>query len=202
MQELKVCIISKNEILSRFFELELMNMGCTVTVSTSAEKTDGFDAVIVDRDTVRGSIKCACPILSVSASQASEQNGVLPWPTPIKNIRSQLYALVDMGTHIYDEGADAQRGSVIYRAGERTFLLNGESIELSKKQEVILCELCRAGGSIVRRDRIMEILGATDGNISDVYICHLRKKLEGEGAKRLIFTHRGEGYSTSLVLEE
>ena len=44
----------------------------------------------------------------------------------------------------------------------------------------------------------MELLEASDGNISDVYICRLRKKLEGNTKQRLIFTDRGEGYRTVL----
>lgn len=53
-------------------------------------------------------------------------------------------------------------------------------------------------GEVLSRERIREELGKGEskgGNLCDVYICHLRKKLETPSGRRLIFTVRGEGYS-------
>ena len=59
-----------------------------------------------------------------------------------------------------------------------------------------------ANGEIISRERIMGLLGADDGNISDVYICHLRKKLDEKLGRKLIITERGKGYRTNLRLSK
>ncbi len=201
MQKARACIISKNKALTRFFELELINLSYDVSIRTEIELTEEFDAVILDKDTVKGGVRCACPVLVVSEDTVAEGSRSLPWPTPIDSIREQLLRML---------GEQASRQSVsekeefdgrIYATGERRFLIGGINVELSKNEAAILERLCRAKGEAVSRGEIMELLGAVEGNISDVYICLLRKKLERQLGRRLIFTHRNKGYSTCLTLE-
>ncbi len=198
MQGARICIISKNKELSRFFELELKNMDCDVRVRTDADTAEPFDAVIVDKDTVKSAVKCACPTLSVSSDITDDDNALL-WPTPVKSIREKLYLLLRERTDSSGATQSKTWDDRVYKTGDRSFLINGTSVELSKNEAAILTELCRASGEIVPRSKIMELLGATEGNISDVYICLLRKKLEAKFGRRLIFTHRSKGYSTCLI---
>ncbi len=67
-------------------------------------------------------------------------------------------------------------------------------IPLSDSEYKILSELCANRGDIVSRERMLNILGAESGNISDVYICHLRRKIDSRLGLKLIYTVRGEGY--------
>ena len=46
----------------------------------------------------------------------------------------------------------------------------------------------------VLREEIDAILSVDDGNMSDVYICHLRRKLDNKLGLKLIYTIRGKGY--------
>ena len=68
------------------------------------------------------------------------------------------------------------------------------SIPLSDSEYKILYELCANRGEIVSREKMLKILGSESGNISDVYICHLRRKIENRLGLKLIYTVRGEGY--------
>ncbi|MBE6578076.1 MAG: winged helix-turn-helix transcriptional regulator [Ruminococcaceae bacterium] len=200
MQSTRICITSKNKELSRFFELELKNMDFDVFVYDDADAFDAFDAVIVDVDTVRGTPKCTCPVIRVSADSSNE-SAVLTWPMPVKLIRENIYSILNANTNAFENDNDAWDGRV-YVTGDRTFLINGTRVGLSKNEAEILVSLCRARGETVLRESIMELLGASEGNISDVYICLLRKKLETKFNRRLIFTHRNKGYSTGLWIDE
>jgi two-component system copper resistance phosphate regulon response regulator CusR len=63
-----------------------------------------------------------------------------------------------------------------------------------KNEYKVLSVLCENRGETVDRDRIYSILGAEEGNMGDVYICHLRKKIDNPLGIKLIYTVRGKGY--------
>lgn len=71
-------------------------------------------------------------------------------------------------------------------------------IELTKKEFDLLLYLIGKKNETVTRDEILnevwghEFVGQT--NVVDVYILHLRNKIEADGAKKLIKTVRGIGY--------
>lgn len=68
---------------------------------------------------------------------------------------------------------------------------------LTKTEETLLSLLLEAKGAVVDKDTLAKALfpDAEDAKGSvTVYIHYLRKKLETNG-KRLIFSHRGKGYS-------
>ena len=69
-----------------------------------------------------------------------------------------------------------------------------EGIALTDNEYKVLSLLCERRGETVTRGEISELLGATDGNISDVYICMLRRKIDNRFGVKLIYTVRGEGY--------
>ena len=56
--------------------------------------------------------------------------------------------------------------------------------------------------SPVRRDELMRLFGAEKGNIADVYISRLRKKLEDPHGPRIIETVRGEGYRLKVKIKK
>lgn len=79
---------------------------------------------------------------------------------------------------------------VVRRAGER--------IELSRREYALLELLASKTGQVVTRESIWENIyefnSEADSNVVDVFIGHLRKKIEREGLPRLIHTRRGHGY--------
>lgn len=78
----------------------------------------------------------------------------------------------------------------------------GKEVELTSKEFALLELLALRTGEVVRRSDVWEQLydfnQDIESNVVDVYIAHLRKKLETDGLKKLIHTRRGEGY----ILEE
>ena len=67
-------------------------------------------------------------------------------------------------------------------------------IPLSDNECKVLATLCESRGELVARETIYALLGAEDGNMGDVYICHLRRKIDNKLGLKLIYTVRGKGY--------
>ena len=61
--------------------------------------------------------------------------------------------------------------------------------------------LCNKAGSTVSREEILNLFDASDSNIAEVYICHLRGKLEAPFGIKVIYTVRGKGYTTDYRME-
>jgi DNA-binding response OmpR family regulator len=71
-------------------------------------------------------------------------------------------------------------------------------IELSAREiEVLACLMLRAEGVVSKAELIATVWGPDfqgDSNIVEVYVRHLRKKLEGPFGRKVIDTVRGSGY--------
>jgi DNA-binding response OmpR family regulator len=81
---------------------------------------------------------------------------------------------------------------------QRVVRRGGERIELSRREYALLELLASKTGQVVTRQTIWESIyefdSEADSNVVDVFIGHLRKKIEREGLPRLIHTRRGHGY--------
>jgi two-component system response regulator MprA len=82
--------------------------------------------------------------------------------------------------------------------GARTVTRGDDSIVLTKTEFDLLVLLARTPGIVLDRDTIYEEIWGIDfltsSNSLDVYVGYLRRKLEADGAPRLIHTVRGVGY--------
>ena len=71
------------------------------------------------------------------------------------------------------------------------------SVELSAKEVEVMAYLMKARGSVPKADLLAGVWGSDfvgGANIAEVYVSHLRKKLEGPFGRRVIETVRGTGY--------
>lgn len=84
-------------------------------------------------------------------------------------------------------------------AGTHEVKRAGRSIALTRTEFVFLEYLMRRAGRVVSRDDLMEAVWGIDrdveSNTIDVFVFQLRGKLESGGARRLIQTVRGFGYT-------
>ena len=78
----------------------------------------------------------------------------------------------------------------------------GVTLELSAREYAVLECLVHSRGRVVSRERLLDHVyghgSETASNVIDVFIAHLRRKVDGAGASKLIHTRRGLGY----MLEE
>lgn len=81
---------------------------------------------------------------------------------------------------------------------DTTVAVNGDKIELSKNEFLILKTLLEKKGRVVSREEIMDRLWGNDEFVDDntltVNVTRIRKKLESAGKKDFIGTKRGIGY--------
>ena len=71
-------------------------------------------------------------------------------------------------------------------------------IELTRREFELLEVFARNAGIVLGRDRLLELVWgydwAADGNVVDVFVSYLRRKLEAGGEPRMIQTVRGVGF--------
>ena len=89
-------------------------------------------------------------------------------------------------------------GDVSLNLDDTTATANGNRIELTKNEFLILKILIENSNKVVSREEIMERLWGNDefvdGNTLTVNMTRLRKKIEAAGVKDYIVTKRGMGY--------
>ena len=92
------------------------------------------------------------------------------------------------------------RGAML-NTGDGTLTYQGKNIDLTKNEYRILLALMQNKGSVVSRERLMELLwegdSFVDENTLTVNVNRLRKKLDGAGLKAFITTKFGVGYLIS-----
>ena len=92
------------------------------------------------------------------------------------------------------------RGAML-NTGDGTLTYEGKSIDLTKNEYRILLVLMKQKGTVVSRERLMELLwegdSFVDENTLTVNVNRLRKKLDGAGLTGFITTKFGVGYLIS-----
>ncbi|WP_280263285.1 response regulator transcription factor [Nocardia abscessus] len=95
------------------------------------------------------------------------------------------------------EGARAVGQVRIDPAGHRV-LAAGKPVELTKREFEVLALLAEHTGIVLGREQILSAVWGydfpTDTNVVDVFVSYLRRKLEADGAPRVIHTVRGVGF--------
>ena len=89
-------------------------------------------------------------------------------------------------------------GNLVLNTSEKSVTRGGKQIELTGKEYEVLEYLMQSKNRILSRDQIKEHVWdfdyEGDSNIIDVLIKNIRKKIDVEGGKRIIYTKRGLGY--------
>ena len=83
-----------------------------------------------------------------------------------------------------------------YQPEAHTVSLNGKTVTLTKKEEeLFLLLLSNLDGTVTRKEIENALWEKRDvGNAADVYVCHLKKKLEGLAGAGCLLNVRGKGY--------
>jgi len=80
----------------------------------------------------------------------------------------------------------------------RTVTRGGEPVELTRREFDLLEALARHTGLVLTRPQLLDQVWGydwpADGNVVDVFVGYLRRKLEAGGRPRLIHTVRGVGF--------
>lgn len=210
----RVALISADEMVLRFFVSELTGRGYgCVCGSAVTEKMYGCAFWIADADSV-ALADTTKPILWISKdfSSALQESEVpmtwrLSFPSSLRELNRFLSLAVGaddtaFGVDIAEPTDDAhsETQNELFYDGSIVFY-RGQAVSLSETEKKLLFALGRACGALVPRCEIATLLGDEKGNSVEVYICHLRNKLEKPFAVRLIETVRGKGYRLCASLK-
>lgn len=201
-----IAIVSRDAELSKLIALEAELCGCSYRIlSRIPADISGYKMIFIDTGTVEiqealeGSSVFLVSVDSDSIPSYARYGAVLRYPLLLTELRNVIF-----GAGIRGEAADREKmhTSVIYADKERREIeLEGRKAVLSENEFAVLSALCLASGKAVSRAELDELLGVSEGNMSDVYICRLRKKLEELSTQKVIYTVRGIGYRTEFTIE-
>ena len=196
MKPKKIIIVTASAQLRDFFKLEALNfdfsVDCIEKLDRSHNDLSSYDLAIIDKDTIKQTpLNTAKKEITVSAKSGTAD---ITYPCLISELRAiynGLYSRPYLTEHIVDNNVIQ---IIFYKEEKNTVSVNDKKYVLSDAEYRILSLLCKYPENTVLREELQKLFGNESSNISDVYICKLRKKLEQPLGQRLIFTVREKGY--------
>ncbi len=200
-------LICADERMFRFFEIELAHLGLVALKEPSTEEAPCL--MILDTQTVSveemlaKTYLPACPILAYGYGtvEISEERGIyLRRPFSLSELETTLRRLTAPVTTTAAPLARAHSSPVstdndTLELSPATYSLSvgGHTVQLTPAEWAILACLHARRGETVGREELATLLQG-GGNSVDVYVCHLRRKIEKPLGRRMIETVRGKGY--------
>lgn len=115
-------------------------------------------------------------------------------PFRMSDLRAEFAALGSMVQREVPVPTLPQIKSLTLLEESRCVLMGNRQISLTDKEFAVLSLLVQKGEEGVTKEELSALLNAGDTNEGQVYICHLRCKLEHAFGVRLIKTVRNKGY--------
>ena len=121
-------------------------------------------------------------------------------PFAVPELVARLRALLRRGGDPSGAGAPGRLaiGDVVIDPAARTVIRGDREIELTRREFELFETLARNAGIVLSRERLLELVWGydwpADGNVVDVFVSYLRRKLEAGGEPRIIQTVRGVGF--------
>jgi DNA-binding response OmpR family regulator len=95
-------------------------------------------------------------------------------------------------------GEPIRVGDLVVDPARRSVHRGGRAVELTRREFDLLEELARHRNVVLSRGQLLEQVWGydfeVDGNVVDVFVGYLRRKLEAAGEPRMIHTVRGVGF--------
>lgn len=217
----KILIVEDEEKLARLVELELTYEGYAVTKAgngiSGLEKAQsgGFDLILLDillpglngMEVLRRLRRASqVPVIILTARDAvmDKVSGLdcgaddyITKPFAIEELLARIRACLRKTAAPKDDETLSACG-VTLDPMRRTVCVNGEPVELTKREFDLLHYLIKNKNIAVSRDTLLEnVWGydfAGDTNAVDVYVRYLRSKIDDAFDIKLIHTVRGIGY--------
>ncbi|MBA2637983.1 MAG: response regulator transcription factor [Solirubrobacterales bacterium] len=120
-------------------------------------------------------------------------------PFAVEELVARLRALLRRGVvPLREPEAPLVVADLVVDVGGRSARRGDRPLELTRREFDLLGQLARNHGLVLSRDQLLQDVWGydfpTDGNVVDVFVSHLRKKLEAGGESRLVHTVRGVGF--------
>lgn len=200
-------IISDDVRFARMLAISLESFGIVIENGRSPIKETELDYVIADLDSITDSelIKYSKNTVLIGFSHKDEDDIIEKAPLCAQFfhrpfLMHDFLSIFGERKRVLHERSYPKRET--YKKSDflsvseidKAAIWGDQLIPLSENEYKVLSLLCENRREVVERERIYAELGAEDGNMGDVYICHLRKKLDNKLGIKLIYTIRGKGY--------
>ncbi len=182
------------------FHLAAMNEYDMIILDLMLPKMDGLEVLTQLRDK-----KVSTPILLLTAKDAVEDkvaglnkgaDDYLTKPFAFSELLARIRSLLRRGQ--VETQTELKVGDLCLDMVSHKVSRNGEEIELTGKEYSLLEYFMRNEGKVLTRTMIAEHVWDynfdTFTNVIDVYVNHLRKKIDKKYPAKLLHTLRGVGY--------
>ena len=119
-------------------------------------------------------------------------------PFDLGELVARLHALLRRPRFPIEHSDAMTVGPLTIDTARRLVFVDGERVDLTKREFDLLAALAENAGVVLTRQRLLELVWGydfdVDTNVADVFISYLRRKLERDGVPRVIHTVRGIGY--------
>ena len=119
-------------------------------------------------------------------------------PFALDELIARLRALLRRSPPVRTSDTMPTVGPLRIDTAQRQVTVNEREIELTKREYELLLVLAENATIVLSRQRLLELVWgydfAVDTNVVDVFVGYVRRKLEVDGAPRLLHTVRGVGF--------
>ncbi len=221
MAEGTILIVEDDATIARFVELELQHAGFGVLRAgdgpTAIDLLESNEVVLVLLDLMLPGIDgidvarhirkkgSTVPILMLTARAETHDvvsgfeagaDDYLRKPFEIPELLSRVRALLKRARNVVAQ-APYEASGIRIDPEKREASRNGRPLDLTAKEFDLVAYLVANAGRVISRDEILESVWggqhATDSNVIEVFVCHLRNKI-GDKETKVIQTIRGVGY--------
>ncbi|EJV57514.1 DNA-binding response regulator [Bacillus mycoides] len=181
--------------------LALQNIYDAILLDVMMPEMDGFEVIQKIRDE-----KIETPVLFLTAKDSLEDrvkgldfggDDYLVKPFQAPELKARIRALLRRSGSLTTKQTIRYKGIELF-GKEKGAQVDGQAIKLTLKQYELLEYLIQNSGKILMREQIFDRVWGFDSDttvaIVEVYVHHLRKKLEPFGYQKDIQTVRGIGY--------
>lgn len=210
MTKRNALIFSKSDAVSKIVFAELSMLGYTPKTVQDLPSQQEAELIVFDATELELSPSVRSYLLSCNdakklaiVKEASEKlssrfDKIFEFPFLLCDFRDYLLN-VDEKLNT-DNKSPANSKCFVADKDKKGVSFNDVFIPLSEYELKLLNLLCLNSGKCVSKEDILNLFEAGDSNIAEVYICHLRNKLEAPFGIKVIHTLRGRGYMTDYSL--
>lgn len=185
-------IVSRDRLFARALQITLERAGFHAVRLSTFLPDAAHSPLVVDLDDFEVPTACTSVTFSTSADKHADLTRPFLMSELIELCRDRFAPERSPAP-----SAPTLPAEPLLRFTEQGLLLNGQPISLSPGEAALLRLLLSHAGECVPKEEI-DRLWKGSGNMTEVYIRYLRKKLDEPTGLRLIRTVRGKGYILCL----